>query len=468
VFDSAGRLIHKSEDSYLTANPQPGWAEQRPEEWWSACRKALKEVVAQVEPGEVQGLCVVGLSPALVCVDGRGEPVQPAPIWSDRRAQTELAEVVDRLGPKSAFTVLPSLLWVKRHEPLKYNKTQYVFDSFNYISFKLTGRVNWIQQAGELLSSEHIRTAGLDDKKFPGQVCRPGEVFGSLLPEVAAETGLPSGLPVISGTIDAFAAWIGTGTVRRGLLCNTVGTSDGVAVVTERPLDDPNGRVHCIQHVDRRNWIVGGAMSTGGLMLDWLVRCFYAGACDPYELAVREASTVSPGADGLIALPYLVGERSPIFDPHARGVFFGVSDKHLRAHFVRAALESVAFAVRDVAEAIIELGGEVEEARLAGRGAENGLWAQIKADVLGTPVIAPEVYDSSLLGAAIIAGWGVGSFEDLQAAATSMARSRAVFEPQEKAHSLYDGYFQLYRSLYQDLKSDFSQLYQLTGRDLAG
>ncbi|CAN5688838.1 xylulokinase [soil metagenome] len=463
VFDANGQLVARAESTYATQAPQTGWVEQNPEKWWSAVAGAIKDVVRHIDVTHMKGLAVSGQSPALVCLDASGEIVRPASIWSDQRALAEGVEVAEQLGALASFSLLPRLLWLKRHEPTNYNRTKYVFESFDYISFKLTHQVASIGPTGRPSpwSAKHIGSLGLDPEKFPSRSSQFGEVFGSLTPAVASKLGLPSGLPVIAGTIDAFAAWLGTATLSKGALCNTAGTSEGIALVWDKPLDDPRGRVISMPHITGEGWIIGGAMSTGGIMLDWFVRRFYDHVDNPYLAVANDADSVEPGAGGLMALPYLVGERSPIFDPNARSVFFGVTEKHTRAHFARAVLESVAFAVRDVCEVIKEVGAEIGEVRVAGGTAQCSVWNQIKADVLGRRVLVPEITESSMLGAAIIAAWGTGRFASLAAAVESMVKFRSVLEPHPEKHAAYSQLFALYRRLYVHLKDDFTTLFHL-------
>lgn len=463
VFDAYGQSVARAEATYVTESPQTGWVEQSPEKWWSAAAGAIKDVARHVDPTQIQGVCVSGQSPALVCLDASGEIVRPASIWSDQRALAEGVEVAERLGPFAAFSLLPRLLWLKRHEPANYHRTSVVFESFDYISFKLTHQVASIGPTGRPSpwSAKHISSIGLDPEKFPSRFSQLGEVFGLLTPEVASMVGLPKGLPVIAGTIDAFAAWLGTATLSKGALCNTAGTSEGIALVWDEPLNDPRGRVQSMQHITGEGWIIGGAMSTGGIMLDWFVRRFYDHVDSPYLAVANDADSVEPGADGLMALPYLVGERSPIFDPNARGVFFGVTEKHTRAHFARAVLESVAFAVRDVCEVIKEVGAEIAEVRVAGGAAQSNVWNQIKADVLGRRVLVPEITESSTLGAAIIAAWGTGRFANLVEAVESMVKFRSALESHPEKHARYTEVFALYRRLYDHLKDDFATLSEL-------
>ena len=464
IFDTNGRRLASKEAYYKTTSPRPGWMEQNPEEWWTACAGAIKDVAGRVDSIQIRAISVSGQSPCLVCIDDSGSPVRAASLWSDQRAAAEGAEVAQRLGSIASFSLLPRLLWLKRNEPVEYHRTRWVLESFEYINFKLTGQVASIATSGltPSLTARHIGAIALEPEKFPAQSSRLGDVLGSVAPEVASRLGLPAGLPVIAGTIDAFAAWIGTATTSKGQLCNTAGTSEGIAVVWDQALTDPQMRAVSIPHITGQDWIVGGAMSSGGIMLDWFVREFYDHTDQPYAAAVNDASVVPAGAGGLLALPYLVGERSPILDPEARSLFFGISERHSRAHFARAVLESIAFALRDVCEVIREMGAEVTEVRVAGGGARNDILNQIKADVLDLPVFVPEIHESGQLGTAIIAGWGIGCFASLSEAAQSMVKFRSVFEPRAEKHSSYTELFTLYRRLYEHLKRDFAVLARLS------
>ncbi len=466
VFDAEGRLVVRAAASYDTLACPTGWVEQDPASWWRACLKALTEAADRTDRRKIQALCVTGLGPALVCVDDRGEAVRPAPIWSDQRSVAEQAELTRRLGCDTTFSLLPRILWLKRNEKLNYQKTQWVFQSFDYISFKLTGQVACIAPSREFppWTPSDIEKSDLDAEKFPSRLCQLGEIYGSLKAEVAAEVGLPHGLPIVSGTVDTFASWIGTATIRKGVACNNVGTSEGISLVWDEPLRDPRGRVHSIAHITGHDWIVGGAMSSGGILLDWFIRRFYDHRANPFEQVEKDITTIPAGSDGIVALPYLVGERSPILDPHARCVFFGIGERHTRAHFARAVLESVAFAVRDVCEVMKELGAEIDEVRIAGGAAHLDAWSQIKADVLGKRVMVPLIPDAGLLGGAIIAGWGVGRFADLAAAAEKMAKFRAPLEPNMEHYARYSDLFKLYRGLYAHLKDDFAKLAELNRR----
>jgi xylulokinase len=465
VFDVEGRELARACVRHPTRAPGPDWAEQAPEDWWDACCRAAGEVSGRVDAARIRGACVVGLSPALVCLDLAGKPVRPAPIWCDRRAAREAEELVERLGPAAAFGPLSQLLWLKRHEPRAYAATRCVLESFEYLALALTGEAVAIPPfgPGRSASDADVAAVGLDPGLFPDRACALGATIGPLTPAAARATGLPCGVPVVAGTIDSFAAWLGTATLDPGVACNTAGTTDGLAVVTSAPVADPRGRVHAVPHVVGGRWIAGGAMSSGGCTLDWFVRRFYDGVEGPYAAAERDAGSVPPGAGGLVVLPYVAGERAPINDPDARCVFFGIGAEHTRAHLARAVLESVAFAVRDVCEPLAELGASIDEVRVAGGGARSLVWSQIRADVLGRPVRVPEVPDSSLLGAAATAAAGAGLSPDLAAASRAMVSFRTLVEPDPERKAHYDELFELYRAIYAHMREDFARLAVLRG-----
>ena len=458
VIDTSGRLVCCSRSEYTTDRPKPGWSEQSPAVWWNATAASIKEVVRSIDASRLLGVCVTGLAPAMVYLDNQGEPVRAAPIWSDNRAGAELREVLERVGSESPANLLSQVLWLKRHEPDVYRQVRWVLQSFEFINLKLTGQIHGLTHRTDrpFVTRADTESCGLNFDVFPERVSRPGTFAGSVLPDVADELGLGRGLPVIGGTVDTFSAWLGTATVSRGIACNTIGTTSSVTLAWDEPLKDELGRTSCMPHITGEDWVLTGAMSSGGLVVDWFARQFYKGSAGPLTCLIREAASVPAGADGLIALPYLEGERSPIFDPVARGVFFGIGQAHTRAHFARAALESIAFASRHVCETMAEIGGEVSEVRVAGALASNDLPAQIISDMLGRPVVIPEVPDSSLLGAAVMAGFAIGRFESLEHAAQVMFKPRSRLEPVLENHARYSRMFDLYKAIYAQLKEVFA------------
>ncbi|HVG19960.1 MAG TPA: FGGY-family carbohydrate kinase, partial [Blastocatellia bacterium] len=264
--------------------------------------------------------------------------------------------------------------------------------------------------------------------------------------------------PVVAGTVDTFSTWLGTATMRKGELCVSVGTTSSAALVWDERIEDRSGRVSSIPHIAGSGWVMTNPMSSGGLFLDWFAGQFCGSDQQPFEAIFRAADSIPIGANGLIALPYLTGERAPIFDPRARGVFFGITPAHTKAHFARAILESIGFALCDLCEAIVGIGGEIREVHLSGAAARNAVWAAIITDMLGKRTLMPQVAECGLVGAATLAGFGVGRFETIKSAAQSLVKFRTALGPDPESHAKYSQLMELYRNLYAHLKDDFNAL----------
>ena len=255
VFDLEGKLTARGSGRYETYFPRPGWVEQNPTEWWQAACHAIKEALAQVEPSRVQGVSVAGQHPTMVCTDARGDPVRPAILWADWRAEAEWKELSTRLGYETKFTILPRLLWLKRYEPEHYQQTRWVLQSFDYLSFKFTGHPVFIEGILPPITLQDLVKSDLDAGKFPSRFGKIGELFGFVTPECAHETDLPIATPVLAGTHDAYAAIIGIALFGKGVASNTVGTTDGVTVVWDQPRSETGGQLYCVPHVVDGYWL---------------------------------------------------------------------------------------------------------------------------------------------------------------------------------------------------------------------
>lgn len=463
LFDAEGNLLALASSQYPVICPEPNWAEQDPELWWRACTRTFAAISSGINRDEIRALCVVGQSPTLVAVDEQGRPTRPAIIWADRRALAEAKEISSKLGLEvDLYSVFAKAAWVQANDREAYGRTRWFLQASEYLIFKMTGQAVAIEAiAGwPAWPDEQVAAAGLDRDKIPGTTYRICERVGELSAPAARATGLKGGIPIIAGTIDSFAAWLGTGAVDKGVLCNECGATAGVALCWDRPLLDPKNRVQSVLHPAGKGWIVGGAMSTGSKLLDWFKEKFYP-AGSTIAGVVDEAEGIAAGSEGLIALPYLMGERAPIYDANARGAFLGIAPHHTRAHFARALLEGVAFAVRDTCRAIEEIGGEIYQVRLAGGGAKSYLWNQIRADVLGKSVLVPEVLESALLGSSIIAAAGLGIYPSLEKAMGEMVKIGYQIEPDQARHRRYSELFQIYCGAYGNLRESFSRLNEL-------
>jgi xylulokinase len=481
LFNEAGRLLHLARRGYRLYMPHPGWAEQEPVEWWEATRAALWEVLTGVDKSQIAAVGLSGQTPGHVLVSAGGRSLGRAIVWSDRRAIAKAAWLAERITQQQAraWTGYPfisgatqppaRLLWLKTHRPDDWNRCTAIVQPKDFIALQLTGRTVTDLNSGFCLlhpetgryHADYLALLGVEPEKMPSPLSPTDEV-GPVTPGAAAITGLPAGTPVVIGTIDAWCDIVGCGGAQPGCAVDVAGTSEVVALVTDQPVEGDG--VFSSPLVEGHHW-TGGPMQMGGAALEWLARGFYGGELD-LEQVEAEASSVAPGAEGLLFLPYLRGERAPIWDDAARGAFVGLTVRHTRAHCARAVYEGVAFAVWDVLERSLSAAGTLPLAlRVSGGGARSTLWNQIKADVTGLLVQQMAVSDAACLGAAILAATGVGAFDGLSDATAAMTHPAATFEPQAAHAAVYRTLFSLWRSLYPALQSTFSHLSQMAELD---
>jgi xylulokinase len=461
LFDSQGTLLRLARCGYpIITGDEQGTAEQNPETWWCAVCQTLQEVTQGIPPGDLAALCVEGQGPSVVMLDERGRPLHNAILWMDTRTRAERDELSEKLGyPVSPFAHSPMAMWLRRHQEHAFRQARWFLAAWDFVAFRLCGRPLASSLAYfKPFPPEEIGAVELPPRLFPSTV-EAGQQIDGLTAAAAAETGLPVGLPVVAGVHDGIATFIGAGLVKPGRAADVNGTSGGLALCWNEPIDRPGVFSESWIHPDQ--YIVGGAMAALGRCLEW-VRNVTGASNLSYRELVDEACTVSPGADGLLFLPYLAGERAPLWDPLARGVFFGLTLNHQRGHLVRSVLESVAFALRHVAEEVTGAGARIDEVRVCGRQALSESWNQIKADVMGLPVSVPRVREAALMGAAVLAGVGSGLLPDITAGANQMVRVDGILEPDWDRHRLYTEQFRIYRRLYPDLRDAFRQLSEIT------
>ncbi len=425
-----------------------GRAEQDPRDWYAAVTAAVRAVWAGRSDGPAAGgaggpaaggavealaVCCVGQGPTLTAVDADGAPVRPALTWQDRRAGA------------GGYGLLPRMAGLAREDPAAMARARWLPASWDAVGLWLSGgAVTTVQGHETPASAGELSAAGVDAAKVPAPLAF-GSRLGRLRPEVARAMGLPGPLPVVAGVNDGTASMLGAGLRAPGDAVDTGGTSGGIGIYADRAVHVPNAFVAPAPLPGR--WVVGGAMAALGATVDWVRAVVLADRWTPDELFAA-AATIPPGADGLVLLPYLAGERAPVFDEDARGVLYGLTLAHGPAHVARAALEAAAFSLRDVAEPLASAGAPVRELRLAGRPSAGDVWARIKADVLGVPAAVPAVGELAVMGAAILGAVGVGAFGSLEEGVAAMTSVARRVEPDPSAHARYDEAFALYRSLY--------------------
>jgi len=441
-----GRLLDLARAGYRTeTDAQSGRAEQDPEAWWGALTTAVRRVAASGR-ADILGVAVDGHGPTLVAVDAAGRPTRPAIIWQDSRATAEQAELAGVTGLEGwALAGLPAALWVERHEPTVAAATRWYLSTWDFLALRMTGSATTSLADGQPFPAGSVLdAAGIPAAKVPGHV-RAGGVVGALEAAAAAQLGLEPGIPVVAGVVDAWTSFHGAGMTAAGDAIDVGGSAGGFGVYWDQPLH-VSGSFVTIAPLPGL-YSIGGAMAATGRALEWF-RTDVAGGVETTEALLAEAASTPPGADGALFLPYLAGERSPIWDPTARGAFVGLTLDHRRGHFARAILEASALAVRHVAEPILAAGISVREMRVCGGPARSETWNQIKADVTGFPVTVPAVLETAVMGAAVLAAVGIGAYADVPAAIRGMTSVARHLEPRSQYRALYDALYAAYVRLH--------------------
>lgn len=445
-----GRLRGDARASYpLLLDGEPGRAEQDPDAWWDALCHAAAIALAQAAadgPLEPVAICCVGQGPTLVPTAADGRAVGNAVTWLDRRSGDDTAAVAAALGRQGwTVTLLGSARRLAAAAPDVASRAAWFLAAWDHVALRLTGvAAAALQDPADAVSTDDARRAGLDARSAAPGV-RAGSVLGGLLAGPAAELGLPAGLPVVAGVNDAIATFLGAGLTRPGQAIDTGGTSGGFGLYVATPVVIPSLWTGAAPLPGLS--YVGGAMAGTGKALDWFVADALGGVV-PVATLLAEAATVLAGSEGLVFLPYLAGERWPLFDPSARGAFVGLTLHHGRGHLARAVLEAAAYAIRHVAGPARDAGLPFTELRVTGGTAASRLWNGIKADVLDVEVIVPRVAEASLIGAAILGAVGAGGHPDLRAGIRAMVHVAERIAPVPAGVAMYDRAFAVYEELH--------------------
>jgi xylulokinase len=491
IMDAAGRVVASGTEEHVPfASPQPGWAEQDPRDWWRACGLAVKKSL-QTSGIAAEKIACIGFSGQMhgaVLLDENGEVVRPALIWCDQRTEKQSRELSEKFTtakliqltcnpPLTNFT-LTKLLWVRENEPQLWARVRHIMLPKDYVRFRLTGdrAIDQADASGTLLldvtnrkwSAEVLSGTGIDKNCLPALYESP-DVCGKLNAEGAAASGLKIGTSVVAGAGDQAAGAVGMGIVRAGVVSATIGTSGVVFAATDRPALDPRGRLHTFCHAIPGRWHVMGVTQAAGLSLRWfrdtfgvappsltpVIDCgtFGGPEKDPYEYLSEEAASVPAGAEGLLWAPYLMGERTPHLDPHARGALVGITPSHHRGHIVRAVMEGVAFSLKDSFSIFAEMKVPVTQIRLGGGGARSPLWRQIQADVYAHEVEIVEAEEGAAYGAAILAAVGAKHFITVDQACDAVIRVAKKVPPHPSSSVTLQKNYVTFRRLYPALHS---------------
>ena len=483
-----GTLLGSAVAEYPCSAPRPLWSEQDPDDWWKAVVATVRKVVAdnRLDPKEVRGIGLSGQMHGSVFLDAENRVLRPAILWNDQRTAEQCAEIERAAGGREALVRLaanpamtgftaPKILWFRENEPRLYERCRKCLLPKDDVRRRLTGEFATevsdasgtllLDVAGRRWSSQLLSILQIDPALLP-TVYESEEVTGQLSAQAAEQLGLTTDCAVVGGAGDCAAGAVGNGIVSEGLLSTSLGTSGVAFVHSDQVKIDPKGRVHTFCHAVRGAWHMMGVNLCSGGSLQWfrnalcteLARLPREEGVSVYDLLMEEAAKVEAGAEGLLFLPYLSGERTPHADPFARGAFVGLTPRHGRGHLVRAILEGVVFSLRDSLAIFEELGVPIHEVRATGGGAKSPLWRQIQSDAFGRTVVTVNSQEGPAFGVALLAAVGCGEYASITEACRATISLTGSQNPAEAARARYDALFPLYQKLYRDLKDDFAAL----------
>ncbi len=477
----SSQIIAVAGQEYPINHPAPDRAEQDPDDWWRATVSIVRQVTSEAKIDSVAGISFSGQMHGVVMVDQALKPFAPAIIWADQRTGSTVAELIPLFGveayaatagtlPAAGFMAV-TLLWLKQHDPALLGRIHKVMLPKDYVRMRMTGEIatDPSDAAATALfnvttrewASNIINKAGLPADILPA-IRASVAVAGYLRADAAAELGLKAGTPIIMGCADQPAQQIGNGLIKPGRGSVTTGSGGQVSIPFVRQPGEAlrtDSRLHVLNHAVPDTWYVLGAILSAGLSLRWLRDLVgLRGVADAYPQLSAEAATIPAGADGLIFLPYLSGERTPHMDALARGSFIGLSAHHTRGHLARAVMEGVTFALREALEISRELGVSADTLIAAGGAMESDVWRHIQADVFGLPLQRTLLKEQASVGAALIAGVGVGVYHDFSEACQRTVQYGDITEPDAARHARYDVLYAHFRELYPRLKGDFHRL----------
>ncbi len=487
LFDRGGNPISSSTAEYPLYQPEIGWAEQDPQDWWKAVCITINQVIkdSNINPESISGIGLSGQMHGLVMLDGDGNVLRKSIIWCDQRTAKECVEITEKVGEKRLIdiTANPALtgftaskiLWVRNNEPEIYEKCRKILLPKDYIRYMLTGEfATEVSDASgmQLLDiknrcwSKEVLNALDIPIEYLGDVHESIVVSGKVHKKAAEVTGLKENTPVVGGAGDQAAGAIGNGIIKSGQISSTIGTSGVVFAHLDEPIIDEKGRVHTFCHAVPGAWHMMGVTQGAGLSLKWFrdnfcnneIEVAKGMGIDPYVLMTKEAEKVPAGSRGVIYLPYLMGERTPHLNPKAKGVFFGLSAAHTKNEMLRAVIEGVSYSLLDCMEIIKDTGMNPTNVMVSGGGGKSELWRQILADMFNCKVSTNKSSEGPALGVALLAGVGTGVYKDIDEACSIAISENSVQFPKEENSLVYKRYYEIYKKIYDDLKGTFELL----------
>jgi len=472
VVDEYGDVVGSALTQHPWSTPRPLWVEQDPNDWWNGTWRSLRLVLKEtgIDVSEIVGVGLTGQMHGLTLLDKTDQVARPAILWNDQRTEQQCDEIRSTFGKHELIALtgndalagftLPKLLWVKRHEPDIYERVAHVLLPKDYVRFRLTGQfaTDRAGASGTLMldigkrdwANRVLDAFGISSEWLPSTY-EGTDVTGYVTEEASEWTGIPSGTPVLAGAGDQAAQAIGVGASHSGTLAVTLGTSGVVFAPTDRPVVEPEGRLHAFCHAAPGRWHLMGVMLSAAGSLRWFRDELVP--TESFDALTQEASHIPVGSNGLLFLPYLTGERMPYADPRARGAFVGLTVQHSRAALTRAVLEGVSFGLREGLELLSAAGvGETGEIRVSGGGARSPSWRQILADTLGRELVLVNTVEGAAFGAALLAGVGAKVWDSVDEACSATIKIKEKVEPERESMARYDDVFSLYKELYPALR----------------
>ena len=486
LFNRQGELLGSAFQPYNTFYPHIGWAEQNPEDWWDAFKAATVDLLkkSRIDAARIAAISFSGQMMGCVPVDKKGNPLRKGIIWADQRGVEEADFLTEKVGEEEVYHItghrvsptysIEKFLWVRKHEPEVFRETHKILHAKDFLRLRLTG--NFLTDYSDASS---MNLFDINKKDWSPEILEAVEIPDTVLPElhpsthvdgeinrdVAFELGLAPGTPVVVGGGDGPCAAVGAGVVAQGDAYNYIGSSSWIALATPQPVYDPERRTFNFYHLDPNMLMPTGTMQSAGGSYQWLRDTLCRTETEeaerqgvsPYELMNQMASKSPPGAKGLIFLPYLMGERSPHWNPSARGVFLGLTLTHDRADMIRAVLEGVSLNLRIILDAFIRQGVEIPTIRVIGGGAKGAFWMQILADIFNRPIERLEfLEEATSLGAAIAGGVGVGLFKDFSAA-QELVKVKETYYPNQGTQDIYGKIYEIFTEAYDALIPIYSK-----------
>jgi len=487
LFTQTGEVVASETVEYPLYQPQNGYAEQEPKDWWMATVSSIKAVLQKsgADKASIAGIGLSGQMHGLVMLDKNGEVLRRSIIWCDQRTAKECEEITRRVGKERLIeiTANPALtgftaskiLWVRNNEPDIYEKCRHILLPKDYIRYMLTGEfatevsdasgMQLLDVTNRCWSDEVLEKLDID-KSLLGKVYESPEITGEITQKAAEMTSLKAGTIVVGGAGDNAAAAVGTGVVEDGIAFTTIGSSGVVFAHTSEISIDLKGRVHTFCCAVPGAWHVMGVTQGAGLSLKWFRDNFCQAEMetaegmnvDSYYILDKQAEEVPIGANRLLYLPHLMGERTPHLDANARGVFFGLSAMHTKRDLLRAVMEGVSYSLKDCLSVLEEMNIAVDNMAACGGGGTSKLWRQMLADIYGCPVKTIASKEGPALGVALLAAVGAGLYESVPQACSQVIKYGSSQPPIEANTKEYAKYYSLYKEIYPNLKASFAKL----------